>query len=624
MRFSMPVGTSHFAYAVALVILASSATFRDARADVVGMRNFLFEQIQMALDSTASDAIALTAKVADPLVQRQIDNLEKKIAQQKRWMENGVRALNVELEDIAKLPANDRKPHEDRARQQHEEARAYHQGEIDSMQGAIAEMRGDLTTDKKAGLLAITFDQVQEHLRPDEALVFIGHYRADPRLAAVGTNPEKILPHMNSDPTFRKFGFEPNAASDEAYIVWVVTKSDVAWRRVSRSTAEFTREVDVLRCGLDRSSWRRGTICKDHFGQELAKGQALPFDAAAAHTLYREIFGPFADLIKDRALILVPMGPLTQVPLHVLMTERTDTTQTSGWLASSHAIVVLPSVANFVALREGIRPSQAKLPFIGFGNPTLEGSSRCRAISVPDKCPSSEDAVGGGDAQEEDRSIAASDEVIEVVREGVADSALLKKLCPLPDTAHELKCVAKTFGEQASTVLLGPEMTETSLKSSPLNEYRVVHFATHGLLTAETARVSDAVAEPAIVMSPPDMPTKADDGLLTMSEIAELKLDADWVVLSACNTAGAGGKGGEALSGLAQAFFSAGARSLLASHWAVDSNAATLLTTRAFAELEADKAIGKAEAFRRAMLSYMKIAPHPSKWAPFVLVGEGH
>jgi CHAT domain-containing protein len=171
-------------------------------------------------------------------------------------------------------------------------------------------------------------------------------------------------------------------------------------------------------------------------------------------------------------------------------------------------------------------------------------------------------------------------------------------------------------------------MTETALKKAPLNRYRVVHFATHGLLAGETATLAEARAEPALVMSPPNTATEEDDGLLTASEVAGLKLDADWVVMSACNTASGGEPGAEALSGLAKAFFYAGARALLVSHWPVDSYAATMLTSRTFAEMRKEKGIGRSEAFRRAMLALLSDAKrpwaaHPSVWAPFVVVGEG-
>jgi CHAT domain-containing protein len=176
-------------------------------------------------------------------------------------------------------------------------------------------------------------------------------------------------------------------------------------------------------------------------------------------------------------------------------------------------------------------------------------------------------------------------------------------------------------------VVLGKEMTETTVKSAALERYRIVHFATHGLLAGETAQYANARAEPALLMSPPAEATEEDDGLLTASEVARLKLDADWVVLSACNTAGGKEPGAEALSGLARAFFYAGARALLVSHWYVNSYAATMLTSRTFAEMR-DSRIGRSEAFRRSMLALLgdetrSWAAHPSIWAPFVVVGEG-
>ena len=129
------------------------------------------------------------------------------------------------------------------------------------------------------------------------------------------------------------------------------------------------------------------------------------------------------------------------------------------------------------------------------------------------------------------------------------------------------------------------------------------------------------------MMTPPDEPSETDDGLLTASEVAQLKLNADFVILSACNTAAGDGKaGGKALSGLARAFLYAGSRSLLVSHWYVNSRAAVDLVTEMFRELEADPLMGRAEALRRAMAAQVTqggFRAHPSYWAPFVIVGEG-
>ena len=136
------------------------------------------------------------------------------------------------------------------------------------------------------------------------------------------------------------------------------------------------------------------------------------------------------------------------------------------------------------------------------------------------------------------------------------------------------------------------------------------------------------LAEPSLALSIPKQPSDFDDGLLTSSEVAQLKLDADWVVLSACNTIAGDKPGAEALSGLARSFFYAGARALLVSHWAVDSEAATKLTIATFDRLKADPKIGRAEALRQAMLFYLNDTSspknaYPAFWGPFALIGEG-
>src|SRR5262249_36482958 len=143
-------------------------------------------------------------------------------------------------------------------------------------------------------------------------------------------------------------------------------------------------------------------------------------------------------------------------------------------------------------------------------------------------------------------------------------------------------------------------------REGKLARYKVIYFATHGLMAGESEAILKAKAEPGLILTPPKdgaTPTELeeDDGLLTASEVAQLELDADWAVLSACNTA-AGEKGdAEALSGLARAFFYAKARALLVTHWYVNSDAAVKLTTKTFLELKADSQIGRAEALRRSM-----------------------
>ncbi len=201
---------------------------------------------------------------------------------------------------------------------------------------------------------------------------------------------------------------------------------------------------------------------------------------------------------------------------------------------------------------------------------------------------------------------------------------LARALPPLPETADELRAVARDLGAPMSDIHLGRDASVTTVKRLPLADYRVVYFATHGLVAGDIK----GLGEPSLALSIPAQPSDLDDGLLKASEVAQLRLNADWVVLSACNTVAGDRPGAEALSGLARAFFYAGARALLVSHWAVQSEAATRLLTSAFDTAKANPTLGRAEALRRAMLNYLNDPSnprnaYPALWGPFEIVGEG-
>jgi CHAT domain-containing protein len=363
------------------------------------------------------------------------------------------------------------------------------------------------------------------------------------------------------------------------------------------------------------------------------------FDLDRAQALYNGLFGEIEELIRDKRLLIVPSGPLTQLPFQVLVTESPKIAPSSSppnyrdvaWLARKHAITVLPAVSSLKALRELAKESHASEPYVGFGNPLLDGE--------PTKFP--DDAERAKLAREKrcEPTLRQRMASLQGLREGaaramtrinagIADIADIRSWTPLPETADELCDVAHDLGvEPATHLYLGAAATETKVKQlsadGALAQYKIVHFATHGAVAGQVSRTS----EPGLLLTPPDKASETDDGYLSASEIAALKLDADWVILSACNTAAGGAQGAEALSGLARAFFYAGARSLLVSHWEVGSDSTVKLITKAIAELKANPKIGRAEALRRSMVSLISTGKdyeaHPAFWAPFVLVGEG-
>jgi CHAT domain-containing protein len=206
-------------------------------------------------------------------------------------------------------------------------------------------------------------------------------------------------------------------------------------------------------------------------------------------------------------------------------------------------------------------------------------------------------------------------------------AAIGEYLPQLPGTRKEAQQIAAELKADTADIRLGLNATETAVKQAKLDQYRIVYFATHGLVAGDLEPFAKSKAEPALALSIPEKPTDFDDGLLTASEIAQLKLDADWAVLSGCNTVAGDEPGAEALSGLARAFFYAGARSLIVSHWSVSDEATARLMIGTFRASARDPKFSHAEALRQSMLAMIDAAKSdteadPRLWAPFVVVGE--
>jgi len=418
---------------------------------------------------------------------------------------------------------------------------------------------------------------------------------------------KEIQPLLSGDEALVLFA----VTAKESYVI-AITRESADWKPIPRGAETLSQQVAAFRQGLDIGK------------ASDASGKSGLFDLALANQLYGTLLGPVETLVRDkRSLLVVPSGALTALPFHLLVTEKPaaaipekfDGYRDAAWLLKRHAVSVLPSVASLKTLRAFARRDQNTKPMTGFGDPlfdpTQDGSGNKRAAT-------------SGTTKSASRALVTAAYTDFWQGAGVDRARLASALPQLPDTADELNAVARDLGVSASDIHLGRDASETTVKRLALADYSIIYFATHGLVAGDVK----GLAEPSLVLSLPKQPSDLDDGLLTSSEVAQLKLNADWVVLSACNTIAGDKPGAEALSGLARSFFYAGARALLVSHWSVDSEAATRLAISTFDRLKSDPKLGRAEALRQAMLAYLDDASsprnaYPAFWGPFALIGEG-
>ncbi len=332
-------------------------------------------------------------------------------------------------------------------------------------------------------------------------------------------------------------------------------------------------------------------------------GKLPPFSLTASYGLYQSLLAPLEPRLAgvDR-LIVVPGAVLDNLPFSLLVTEAPLPGQEhaygqAAWLLRRMAVSQMSSPRAFLSLRasapNGAATQQA---FLGIGNPAFNGPTGPAGTSALAQLAN---ACQGG---------------------GPISPDLLRSLPALPETVHEVKSVSAHFANP--TLLLGANATEAGLRAQALDRYGVIYFATHGLLPGELHCATEA----SLPLSPPAERASSPeaDGLLTASEIAQLRLNAGLVVLSACNTANSPvGDSGGALEGLSDAFFAAGARGVLASYWQVPSASTERLMTDLFAR--ASGSADLAQALRQAQLALIAQprSGHPYYWAAFSLIGEG-
>jgi CHAT domain-containing protein len=379
-------------------------------------------------------------------------------------------------------------------------------------------------------------------------------------------------------------------------------------------------------------------------------GDIPAFDLTGAYSLYERLLKPVEPSWRSSKNLLITVnGSLGQLPLALLPTEPIVLSgekellfanyRQVSWLVRKASVTMLPSVNALLTLRSLPDGDSSRKAFAGFGDPIFNREQ----LGEDQKTASDSRTVKGTEetpqkVQLASRGIKMHVRGIRLTDKGHLDSgqiasAQLDKLDRLPDTSEELKSIARVLGSNPDNdVFLGKNCSKHRIQTMNLSDRKVIAFATHALVPGDL----DGLDQPALALSSPSVTGEKEDGLLKMDEILKLKLSADWVVLSACNTGAAAGQGAEAVSGLGKAFFYAGTRALLVTMWPVETTSARKLVTGTFQYQNDDKSLSRAQALRKSMLNlldqeYMKDEAtgkvvssyaHPLFWAPFVMIGE--
>jgi CHAT domain-containing protein len=410
--------------------------------------------------------------------------------------------------------------------------------------------------------------------------------------------------------------------------VWAIPKDGaVAFARIPMKASDLEATVVDLRKALE---------------PEVTRVEEIPpFDVGEAYSLYAALLAPVEGGWKDaKSLVVATNGALGELPLGLLPTASVQVDAHSQplfagyravpWLARGHNVTVVPSASAFLTLRSLPAGSPRRENLIGFGDPyfSQEEAAEAEAEQTKTADASEADVSAGADVTRgRPLGLRAAPHTENV------DKAELAMLPRLPDTRQELTAMARALGaDPAKSLYLGKDANERNVETLDLARYRVVVFATHGLIPGDL----DGLTEPALALTTPDVAGTDGDGLLTTDKILGLRLDADWVVLSACNTGAGEGAGAEAASGLGSAFFYAGTRALLVTNWSVHSASARELTSDLFRRQSADPDLSRSEALRQSMMALVDgpgsvddqgrtdyTYAHPLFWAPFTVIGDG-
>lgn len=406
-------------------------------------------------------------------------------------------------------------------------------------------------------------------------------------------NISEIQDVLNDNEAIIKYIFN----NDHQLYAWLIKKNKIEFYHLDIEKDNLIKLISKIRSTLDINTFQEFAINENK-------------------SLYNLIFKKLEKNLYDIENIFVILdNPIDSIPLDILCNECKQKSQGDyseiDFLIKKFNFTYYPDFNSFIQIQKLTTKSIAKKLLIGFGNPNLntkdnqfeESDEELMAQMLNSKENITRSSLFG--------------------TEKINSKYIFNLYEPLPETETELKTIANYLNVNENNLYFGDEANEENIKSLDLTDYQIIYFATHG----EVAGKFNNNQEPFLILTPPNQPDNLNDGLLTASEIMSLNMDANWVVLSACNTATGIEPGAEGLTGLARSFFYAGTRSILVTHWEVETNAALFITTETFKNLANNDNLKKSESLRNAKLKYLNNAEfpwqtHPVIWSPFVIVGQ--
>ncbi len=419
-------------------------------------------------------------------------------------------------------------------------------------------------------------------------------------------------------------------------LVWVITNDDDYWSPLQIGTEQLKDKVEKLRFGLDHTLWQtmgsatRGKelLGTDYNWGDYSQGQPLPFDLTVANELYRDLFFGVSQYIEDMNLLIVAPAPLSQIPLSVLVTDdkkkgipdKYAEYRKVSWLGLQHGVSVIPSVTCLRALRGTLEINEPAKSYLGICQSFVPNKKKQKVkVEKTDKL---------SDGEGEKKKKLSLSRMANFSRGVLIDSNLLQYDIPEPDSLEEMYALSGEFSADDREFIYGDDAQLSNLRDlddhSELRDYGIIHFGCPVITSYE----GQELFEPTLLISEDEaLGVNSHERLLRASDIAQMHLNANWILLPAAHKAADDETGDKYVMSLSRAFFFSGAQTVFANRWEVNAESGSKILKEIFKVQEDTPDIGRSDALKKAIENLIQDKsrpwnPHPSTWGAYMLIGE--